>query len=183
MPREGQTKEDFLLLAFLLFMKKQLQRRTMSSSSCLLCCSELFSREERLYQVQPNISSAIQQKEFHVPGLPTGYSIRLWKQSPCCPASLSAPHTLRAKVGTKKPSQHPTFAPNICCGVSEDFEVSCLFIFFQSWDVVWSVLSLEMEKKCSVVFNSLCEWQWLMPFGRAPQGPWDECSWVCLGIG
>jgi len=99
----------------------------------------------------------------------------------CTPFHVSI-SAFQVKVDTKKPPRHLTFAvPNICSGVSEDFEVSCVFICFQSWDAVWSFFKPE-DAKCSFVFNSLCKWQWLMPFGRAPRGPGDVCSWVFVWV-
>lgn len=93
-------------------------------------------------------------------GLATGHSVQPGKHSSRCPASLSAPQTLQAEVGLKKPLEHLTFAPNICSDVSEDFEVSCLFICFRSWDAVWSCLSPEMQNAAlsSTVCVSGSDW-------------------------
>lgn len=38
--------------------------------------------------------------------------------------------------GPKETSRTSNFCSNICSDVSEDFEVSCLFICFRSWDAV-----------------------------------------------
>ena len=109
--------------------------------------------------------------------LAPGHLIQLWKHSSCCPASSSALQTLQAKVDIKEPPQHLTFAPNICSGVSEDFEVSCLFICFQSWDGVWSFLSPEMQNAAlsSTVCVSGSDWCLLEEHPRGQETCVAEC--------
>lgn len=174
MPREGQMIDRFLLFAFLLLMKNQLLRRTMPSSSSLLRCSELFLREKRFFQVQPHISTALQLRRSGHRALHAATKAQL-----LLPSIFTSTTTLQVKADIKKPPQHLSFAPNICSGVSGDFEISCLFICFQSWDAVWSFLSPEMQNAAlsSTVCANGSDWCLLEehPRGR-------ELN-VCLGIG
>lgn len=111
-------------------------------------------------------------------GLAPGHPIQPWKHRSGRPVSLSAPQTLQEKVDIKKTPQHLTFAPNICSGVSEDFEVSCLFICFRSWDAVWSFLSPEMQNAAlsSTVCASGSDWCLL----EEHPGGQEACVAECL---
>lgn len=100
--------------------------------------------------------------KYLVPGRagPRAPHTAMKKEHVLCHISIST-KTFQAKVDIEKHPQHPAFAaPNICSGVSEDFEVSCMFICFRSWDAVWSFLSLEMQNTAlsSIVSASGSDW-------------------------
>lgn len=179
MLREGQIIEHFVLFVFLLFMKKQLwEERCWAAPACYTAQGCSWGRRDYTGCNEYEHCHSVQTSIMCQCGLAIEHSKQPWRHNSCCPASLSAPQTLQAKVGIKKSPQRLTFAPNICSGVSEDFEVSSLFVCFLFWDAVWPFLSPEIQNAAlpSTICVSGSDWCLL----EEHPGSQEMCVAECL---
>lgn len=179
MPREGQTIEDFLLSCYL-WKSSCREERCQAAPACCAAqsCSQGRGGCARCSQISALPSS---RRDSLCQGCPHDSP---WGCECTAPAAQNPcqHHTLSKQRWAQRnlPNTQLLLPTFVVVSVRTLRLAACLFVFTPGMCVI--CFKPGDGEKCGSVFSSLCEWQWLMPFGRTPQGPWDEYR-LCLGIG